>query len=120
MSTSKDKEKKIAKEKKQSTKPKSSKTKKKISTAWNRKKPMSNDELKRFLSGIIRGEISDFAGLDAGLDVRIKAAKELREINDKEESVNAMPEFKVSIAIQDTTSEEMKSLDKDLKDEYED
>ena len=54
------------------------------------------------------------------MEFRIKAAKELREINDKEESVNTMPEFKVSIAIQDTTSEEMKSLDKDLKDEYED
>ena len=52
MSTSKDKEKKLAKEKKTPTKPKSSKTKKKVSTAWNRKKPMSNDELKRFLSGI--------------------------------------------------------------------
>ena len=119
MADSIDKEKKITKKKKTTKKPsKASKSKSKVSTAWNRKKPLSNDELKRFLSGIVRGEITDFAGLDAGLEVRIKAAKELREINDKEDSLTSSPEIKVSIEIQDTTSSELKELDKDLADEY--
>ena len=54
---------------------------------WKLKKPMSNEDLKKFLSGVVRGEIKDFAGLDPSLDVRIKAAKELMTINANEEAM---------------------------------
>lgn len=87
---------------------------------WKLKKPMSNEDLKKFLSGVVRGEIKDFAGLDPSLDVRIKAAKELMTINANEEAMDHIPETKVKVVIQDTTSTELKNLDKDLHDnEYE-
>ena len=87
---------------------------------WKLKKPMSNEDLKKFLSGVVRGEIKDFAGLDPSLDVRIKAAKELMTINTNEEAMDHIPETKVTVVIEDTTSTELKNLDKDLHDnEYE-
>lgn len=87
---------------------------------WKLKKPMSNEDLKKFLSGVVRGEIKDFAGLDPSLDVRIKAAKELMTINTNEEAMENVPETKVTVVIEDTTSTELKNLDKDLHDnEYE-
>lgn len=87
---------------------------------WKLKKPMSNEDLKKFLSGVVRGEIKDFAGLDPSLDVRIKAAKELMTINANEEAMEHAPETKVKVVIEDTTSTELKNLDKDLHDnEYE-
>ena len=87
---------------------------------WKLKKPMSNEDLKKFLSGVVRGEIKDFAGLDPSLDVRIKAAKELMTINTNEEAMDHVPETKVTVVIEDTTSTELKNLDKDLHDnEYE-
>lgn len=92
----------------------------KVAGNWKLKKPMSNEDLKKFLSGVVRGEIKDFAGLDPSLDVRIKAAKELMTINANEEAMEHVPETKVKVVIEDTTSTELKNLDKDLHDnEYE-
>lgn len=117
------KRKKTTKKEKAST---TTKTKKKatkrttVAGNWKLKKPMSNEDLKKFLSGVVRGEIKDFAGLDPSLDVRIKAAKELMTINTNEEAMENVPETKVTVVIEDTTSTELKNLDKDLHDnEYE-
>ena len=109
------------KEKATTTKTKKKATKRTtVAGNWKLKKPMSNEDLKKFLSGVVRGEIKDFAGLDPSLDVRIKAAKELMTINTNEEAMDHVPETKVTVVIEDTTSTELKNLDKDLHDnEYE-
>ena len=47
-----------------------------------RKQIATGDEVTAFLSKVMRGEIKDAFGLDAGLSDRISAAKELRRIYD--------------------------------------
>lgn len=50
--------------------------------AETKKRIASGDEVNAFLSDVMRGEVKDAFGLDAGLSDRISAAKELRRIYD--------------------------------------
>ena len=47
-----------------------------------RKRIASGEEVNAFLSDVMRGNVRDAFGLDAGLSDRISAAKELRRIYD--------------------------------------
>lgn len=50
--------------------------------AETKKRIASGDEVNAFLSDVMRGNVKDAFGLDAGLSDRISAAKELRRIYD--------------------------------------
>lgn len=84
----KEKTKSVSKAKKQGTtrRPKKKELKKKSPSIWQQLshlKSASNEQLAKFYTAIITGDVKDFTGLEASIDTKLKAAKLLLEINEQ-------------------------------------
>ena len=89
-------------------------------TEWKKKRAFTKEEIKQFLSGVIRGDVAGFAGMEPDAETKIKAAKELYSILSDESAANMeVPTIQVNATIQDTTSKELKDMDKELIESYE-
>ena len=65
-------------------KPKRKEVKQKHPSIWQQLshlKSASDEQLARFYTGIITGDVKDFTGLEASIDTKLKAAKLILEIN---------------------------------------
>lgn len=85
---------------------------------FGKKKIIGQKEIQKFLSAVVKGEVKDFAGLAPGLDVRLKAAKQLTDIqiiNDLEDSTKK--EVQTNVKFTDASSETLMNIDKEIKEE---
>ena len=113
-------------------KPKKKEIKQKNPSIWQQlahMKSATDEQLARFYTGIITGDVKDFTGLEASIDTKLKAAKLILEINSQkrleeqrkqEMSLNVQDNKKdATDAILDMLSDRVKKLEEDVFEEDE-
>lgn len=113
-------------------KPKRKEVKQKHPSIWQQLshlKSASDEQLARFYTGIITGDVKDFTGLEASIDTKLKAAKLILEINSQkrleeqrknESSLNGQENKKdATDSILDMLNERKNSFVKEVFDEDE-
>ena len=97
----KEKTKSALKAKKQGTtrRPSKKEVKQKNPSIWQQLshlKTANNEQLARFYTAVITGDVKDFTGLEASIDTKLKAAKLLLEINEQKKEEQLKQESKTN------------------------